>query len=569
MILTTDQILDKIENPHPTIEVLKKEHGELLMHVHGIGVTDYLKQVEGLESDIKIELRKRLARSNKDLFADILRPTDKIFEAGGGSKIYRFKGESTKKEEEFRANLADVKTGYSLTEWLDMYFIDKYTVDPNGLYLIEHKDNRPYPTYKSIYTIKDYEHAGRKLEYVIFEPEVCYKEPLIESSKQEIDYELYRVYDDEGDKLYKLQNDSLTLVEDDSYENPWGYVPAITCSDRINTITNYKRSSIDEQVELAGEYLREGSTKTLYKYHHFFPLFWMYMSTCPACKGVGTVNYTNNSGNIENKGCPSCNGSGWALKKDVSDIKAIKPPETTEEPTVTPDIAGYVVPPLDSLVAMRDEQKLLRDMIFFSHWGTMLNREDAEKTAFEVSVNVQPIQDRLSKYSSSLESTEKEITDMMGEYIYNDLYEGSSINYGRNYVIKSPKEILTAYLEDKGKGANYTVLNDKLEQYYHSLYAHDMQSLIIATKLIKVEPYIHNTIDEVVKWNLAQIDFAQKQYYNEWLSTKEDKYLVNTKVEKLQQELKEFSQNKIIENGEQAKEVQGVQSPEPGQQGED
>jgi hypothetical protein len=284
------------------------------------------------------------------------------------------------------------------------------------------------------------------------------------------------------------------------------------------------------------------------------------MSTCPSCKGLGHVNKINNAGESENTPCPVCNGSGWALKKDVSDVKAIKPPENTETPTITPDIAGYVVPPIDSLNAMSEELKLLRDMIFFSHWGTMLNREDTEKTAFEVSVNVQPIQDRLDKYSGALEDTEEILTNIIGEYTFEDQYEGSSINAGRNYVIKTPKDILNDYLENKTQKASYTILNDKLIQYYHALYANDHLSLLVALKLIQVEPYVHNTITEVKDWELSQEDFSRKLYYNDWLSTKDREELIKKEVEDLKKELIDYSLDKIKEYGKQTNAVQGVQS---------
>ena len=550
MVLTPEQIVEKIKNPNSIIDALKKEHKKLLMHVHGVDVTEYLTQIEGLENSTKIAIRKRLARSNKDLFADILRPTDKIFTSDGGLKDYDISSEKTK--EEFKTKLSDIIDGYSLTEWLETYFVDKYTVDPNGLFFIEHSNGEAYPTYKAISCIRDYEQKGRGIEYIIFEPEQVYENGKLQ-------YETIRVYDDAGDRTYKLKGDSITKIDDESYPNPWGYVPAVTCSDLTNTLTGYKKSSIYEQVELADEYLRETSVKTLFKYHHGFPLFWQYMSTCPVCKGIGSVNKTNSEGENITCTCNACNGSGWAIKKDVSDVTGIMPPESNETPTITPEIAGYVVPPIESWRQMTEELKLMRDMIFFSHWGTMLNREDNEKTAFEVSANIQPIQDRLNKYTSSLESTETYIVDMLGAFYYNSTYKGSSINYGRNYIIKSPGEVLEHYLKNKTGGASYTILNDKLKQYYHTLYAHDKYSLSISMKLIQVEPFIHNTIDEVAKWSVPAQDFAEKRYYNDWLSNYTKEELLKKDVKQLKSELTDFVKTKI---DEQTIKVQGIQGTE-------
>ena len=547
MTLEPAQILEKIKNPNPDLVVLKADHKRYLMHVHGIGVTEYLTKVEGLESDIKIALRRKLARSNKDLFADVLRPTDKIFNSQGGSKNYHLTDK--KKLESFIRKLSDVKNNMSLTQWLETYFVDKYVVDPNGLFLVENKDSEAWPTYKSIFTIHDYEQDGNGIKYFISHIRDETEKRLLRSDKES---EFYRVYDDSGDFTYKRSGDSLQLIE--AFPNPWGRVPAVLCSDVINPLTDHKQSAIYEQVGdtlnpgLAEEYLRETSIKTLFKYHHGFPYFWQYMSICKVCKGSGSVN---------NTGCTACNKTGWAMKKDVSDVTYLEPPEQ-DTPIIAPNLAGYVVPPIDSWKQMTEELKLLRDMIFHSQWGIVINREDSEKTAFEVNVNLQPLQDRLNFYTTSLESVETDLTDLLGKFYFQDSYDGSSISYGRNYLIKSANQLLVEYLEEKGKNASYTVLNDKLSKYYDALYAHDPFSLVVFKKLIMVEPWIHNTISEVKEWELSNTDFANKLYYNAWLSIQPRDNIFKTEVEKLQSELSIFTNQKAKDN--ERTEVQRVRS---------
>ena len=397
-MITKDKVLELLKaEQRPEIVELKKEHKKLVMHVHGVGVEEYLAKIEGLENETKIALRRKFARSNKDLFADILRPTDKIFNSQGGSKNYSFKNKSSK--DKFIDQLSNVSDGYSLAQWLQMFFVDKITVDPNGLFFVEHENNLAYPTYKSILSIYDYQCSGRGVDWVIFEP------------KDFGEYKTVRVYDELNDYTYKYSENELTLIE--TYPNIWGYVPAFTCSDRINPLTGLKQSTIYEQVELADEYLRENSIRILTKYHHGFPMFWQYAPTCTTCGGTGFK---------DGEVCPVCKGSKHALKKDVSDVTYLKQPETNETPTIAPDIAGYVVPPIESLEQMNSDQKLLRDTIYFSHWGTVINREDTEKTAFEVALNTQPMQDRLNQYTNSLESTEKYFTDIFGDYYYNGDY---------------------------------------------------------------------------------------------------------------------------------------------------
>lgn len=521
-VITKDQVLDILKAPlNPEITAMRAEHKLLLMHIHGIGTSEWISQIEGLENATKIALRKKLARSNKDLFADILRPTDKIFNSQGGSKNYTFK--SKESQEAFKQKLTTIVDGYSLTQWLQMFFVDKLVSDPNGLFFVEHKDSKAYPTYKSTYTIRQYKTNGRGIEWVIFEP--------IECQQNERTFKKVRVYDGEYDYMYQWENGRLVLIDEETFPNPWGYVPAFTCSDIINPLTGLKKSTVNEQVELANEYLRESSIKTLFKYHHGFPFFWQYAPTCQECKG---------SGYISAKVCPTCNGTKYALKKDVSDVTYLKQPELPDSPTIAPNIAGYVVPPIESWTQMTEELKSMRDMIYFSHWGTVINREDADKTAFEVALNTQPMQDRLNQYTNSLESSEKYFVDIIAEYDYQGDYQGCSISYGKNYIIKSPNQYLTEYLEEKGKAASASILNSKLEMYYNALYANDEYNRVYHLKIMYVEPFVHNSVSEVIGWSIPDELKYPKMYFNDWISSTNDDDIIKKDIPALQAELSVF-----------------------------
>lgn len=522
-VLTVEQIQAKLDKPDERIKNAKTEHSKYMMHVHGIDVTSYVVQMEGLENDRKIALRKRIARSNKDLFADILRPTDKVFHSKGGSKTYEL---SKGNQEKFQTLLSKTKEGISLPKWIENIWMDKYVTDPNGVILIEHKDGKAYPTYKSIDGIRDYETTGVNLEYIIFEP-----------FKDTNGMDFVRVYDDEGDKTFQISNTNILIpVPEFTFDNPFGVVPGVTCSNLIDPISFFKKSPIYEQIELADEYLRENSVKTLFKYHHGFPFFWMYMSACPICKGTTQVN---------GEECKACHGTGLNTKKDVSDITYVKPPEDKEQPLVAPNLAGYVVPPIESWKQMTDELKLMRDMIYHSHWGVLINRDVVEKTAFEVAMNTQPMQDRLNQYADSAEIIEGKLTDFLGAFYFGSAYKGSQINYGRNFIIMSPNELMKEYLDDKIKGLGETTLNDKLKKYYNSLYKNDNFKLVIFTKLIHIEPFPHNTIKEVKDLRVPVLDYMMKIYYNDWLNevTEDEIFATDTKV--LKDKLKDFTLTKI------------------------
>jgi len=86
MQITDEQILIFLEQENVLLQDAKEKHRKYLLHVHGKNTAEYLIQINGLEDNTKIKLRKKLSRSNKDLFADILNNTTKIFTANGGTK---------------------------------------------------------------------------------------------------------------------------------------------------------------------------------------------------------------------------------------------------------------------------------------------------------------------------------------------------------------------------------------------------------------------------------------------------------------------------------------------------
>lgn len=526
MILTKEQAQQRFEKPDPKLGELKKQHKKFLMHVHGNNLSDYLKKISGLENKQQIDLRQKYARSNKDLFSNILRPTDKVFSAKGGNKEYNISGDNNLKV--FRETLSEITEGMSLSKWLQNYFLDKYAVDPNGVFLIENANSQAYPTYKAITSIRDYKASGQRLEYIIFEPE---KRKI---NDQEHDF--IRVYDDKEDKLYKIEGEKWVRQPKETFPNHWGYVPGIVISDLVDTVTGYKRSSIEEQIDLADEYLRDASVKTIYKFAHGFPLFWMYLQQCPHCKGEGEINA---------KTCNYCNGTGYSLKKDVSDIIGIKPPEGPDDVTITPDVAGYVTPPSENLEQMTNELKLLRDMMYFSHWGTVIQRGENE-TATGRFIDAMPVNDRLNQYADSIEDVEQKLTDIIGQFYFPNSYQSASINYGRRYIIETPDQLYDKYIKGREQGAHVVVQNYMVDQYFQAQFANDNFSLTIHRKLYDLDPFPNLNITDVPVNNL---DYYKKLYLHEWRRTLKDFDIYKTPFQELDNKLSQYVKLKQLTNG--------------------
>ena len=105
----------------------------------------------------------------------------------------------------------DEKDGLSIRKWIENKWKTHFLDDPDGLIFIElptepqDDEIRPYPTYKSIQTIYDYDIEGSAVEYVVFKV----------SSKDKIEAGLtkedtvYRIVDDAFDYWVKVKDQTL------------------------------------------------------------------------------------------------------------------------------------------------------------------------------------------------------------------------------------------------------------------------------------------------------------------------------------------------------------------------
>jgi len=480
------------------------QHETLNVHINGDDVVEYLAKVGHYENERQYQLRKDFATSNKFVFENLLRPVDKIFSAKGGNRTYSASTKS--KEQQLKTKLSDVEYGYSITDWIQKIQVNKFYSDPNGLVFFEVKDKETYPTIKSIERILNYKANGRYVEWVIFKP---FKKTDV--SGKQIDADFYRVVDDKFDYLVKKQGEILSIVEDETYPVLFKRCPAIINSDLIDYELEMKKSPVDSVIELADHYLNTSSVKNIYEFLHGYPIFWAYVQPCKKCDGTKLY---------EGVKCPECNGEGHTFRKDVSDVIKLKPPTSTEEPTLAPNIAGYVQPDLEVWKEQRIELDWIWGLMHFSMWGTALQEKTANETATAAFLDVQPVNDRLNQLADSFEDMEKKMTEFIGYFYLNESFKGASINYGRRFLVESPDQIWNKYETAKEKGSPKVSLDYLLNQFYQAEFANDLESLTIAQKGIKLEPFVHKTDEEISGLTeLAIDDKIAKYYFNEWFKS--------------------------------------------------
>jgi len=506
------------------------EHKRLNVHFNGKNTAEYLTVIDTIENANQLALRQKFLTTNRHLFVNLQRPIDKVFSAKGGGNIYNLN--TTPKEKKLTDKLKDIRHGKAIRRWIKDIQANKYYTDAAGLVFFEWNDRKTYPTMKSISSIQNYDSDGRALEWLLFRPEQEVVNGEATGNK------LYRFVDDVNDYLIKEAGESYTIIEDETYKNPFGKVPAIINSDIMNSDLTYNESPFEIIVSLADHYLRTGSIKNLNEFLHGYPIFWRYLTDCKTCKGTGFIN---------GEECPKCSGSGKNLSKDITDIIQVERPEAGE-PVLAPDLAGYVTPDIASWQEMRTEQESIMSLCELTLWGSKMNKDVNNETATAAFLNIQPVNDRLNMFSDAFEDMEKKMTDLIGIF-YLKTYEGSSISYGRRYLVESPEAIWNKYEKARGEGVNKIALDYLLLQFYQSEYSNDIESLAIVQKGIKLEPFVHKTDEELIALPVMDEDKKAKIYFNEWFKTVDTMDILTKEISKLQEMFNIYLTNKSINDG--------------------
>lgn len=545
MILTTDQIKEIIlKNPNKDlINAGRIYNKELRKHFYGDGLRDSLPCIDGFEKPTLQALRVKYARSNKDLFARVSRPVDKVFSARGGSIYYNLSEAQDKKA---RQLASDVRSGYSIKGWIENFWKAHYMDDPCGVIFMEIGNAQQvarlkqqgksyvYPTYKSIQSIYDYQPNGSSLEYIVFN--VDNREKLSIGLKPED--KVFRVVDDANDYYIKQNGEEIAELSEYTLPNLFMYVPAILNSDIPNQNREGAMLSIfDGILSLADEFLLKGSIKVTHDFMHGFPKYWEYADDCIECKGTGYLNAEK---------CTKCKGTGKSIMLKVSDAKLLTHPQSKEDPVIAPNVAGYVSPDKTYYEISTHDLQLLEDLMMYTLWGANLSQKTQgmsasaggdTKTATEIMSDIKPQSDRLNPISESAEKRHKFILDAVIQIQITQSYQGSSVNYGKRYMIESPDEIWNKYSDARARGAAYSILDDLLLEYYEAKYNSDPVKLAIQTKLMKVEPFVHLTATQLKPLGAAEEDYKAKLYFGEWLSTLNEAMVLSFSVEELRTQL--------------------------------
>ncbi len=542
----------------PRMQRARDMNNDLVMHVEGVKelVDKFLIRINNYENEGQHLARIRHTITNKFVTSELLRPTDNVFGAKGGSKIYKFSTEKKDAENELIDKLQNLSNGYKLSQYMEQVWFRKLITDPNGLIFMEVtnkdniEDNEIYPTYKNIHTIKAYKQKGIFVDWVIFEPHKKIKDVKNKEEEarfwavDEINYYEYEI---------KLKNGDSELHLINEIPHDFGKVPAVLCSDIIDNypITNsiynedWKKSPIDDQIELLNKYLTSNSVLTLQEFMHAYAREWEYGDDCKACNGTGIIeNKGLQSRDNESNNTPCDCSNGQYKRKDPTDSIIMRPPEDGQQKLDPP--GGYIYLPTEPWELQVTSVDRYFDLIFRSQWQTTYEKQE-NATATGRFIDAQPVNNRLNKYSTTTEIIYTAITNFIGKYNFPDTFERAFIQLGRRYLIETPDQIWKKYLESKKDKAPVSSLDLLLFQFLESEFKENEQMLVYEIKKAKLEPFIHYEIGTVRSSNyITDEDKRKKEYFNEWIKTKSINDVTQTDFEILNKELTNFANGKII-----------------------
>ena len=220
----------------------------------------------------------------------------------------------------------------------------------------------------------------------------------------------------------------------------------------------------------------------------------------------------------------SCNGHGKIVSKnDVTDVVELPYPDDKETP-ILPQIAGYILPPIETWTKFEETLEDRDKQIYKTHWGTTFGTQDVAgtKTATEVNADKQPLENQLNKYADFAEYVEWKFS----EWILN-LWDVSKIdkneskitvNLGRRFIIESYDILLKRYEEGVLAEDNSVILDKLFSEYLSAKYRNNPIDLQISLLRAKVEPYLHLTLKQTLDI-FGKEEAQRKALFSKWWNT--------------------------------------------------
>ena len=551
MYLSEDKVKELIkQGTQPKIKVARRKAKKLNMHVTGLGAKDFLKKLDDYETNAQQSLREKLLKTNSSLFSFILRPTDKIFTAKGGSINYNVNHD---KISELKNKIGDIADGLDIKKYLKKVVKKQYVIDPNGVLFVDIDEKGTVETHIiNTNKILWYENKGNDIKAIIFEPykkelsleeEKFYADFGVDYVKKLKDKRYYRVIDKKSDRIYVKDGDEIYIEEGSELDNYFGFVPAKILGDEKNPNIDLFDSIVQDIVDDADEYLRDMSVKTVHKLSHAYPLYFALEQACTRCGGEGEINI-GTADEPKMSTCTSCGGTGEKTRINPSDKLVLKAPQG-DDPVLSKDnIAGVITPDLQTARFYEDSIESQRSVMFQAVWGTSYEQGGKRETATGRWIDAAPVRDRLRDISDTFSKLHKFLLDCYGKVILGNPKYESYVSYGDRYILENPDDLLKKYQDATNYKVSELVILDLRNQYFEAEYQNDALELMKFNKLSSIEPFPTITVSDMadLDW-ISNKDKIRKAYYSSWVSQLSNEQIVLLTEEELRNLFDEYISN--------------------------
>lgn len=517
MVFASEQEIYDIIRNNPNRELLEHERelsNSLRKYVMGEGLLDDMDAHDyEFEAKQLFEIKKKVSKSTRDLVERVLSPKNKVYQAKGGVRLYNM---SESQDAAFEKYMNNVRRGMDMKSWIKNVADKAADIDPMSLLHVEvDESGKAYPTYKSTGAIYDYGLNGsRQVEYVVYE---LSKEDAakIEEYTASDNSKLYRVIDDENEYYVSRVGEAYSIVL--QVPHTFGKVPCVIASDVPVYDSVRFESRLMPIYEILKAYFEDDAGLNLYKKRQMYPREWSIEIACNKCKGTG---------DYDGEECSHCNGTGQAANIKQGARISISVGDDGKPMTPVPP-GGFWQLPIKIVKNVREELSILEQQAKDTFWandkvrktgGTQVEGNSITTATGEL-INERSKEPKLREITKWAETTDRICTDYIKVVFYPNTKE-STIKYGDRYMHGSPEELSEYYEYLKAKGAPISLLDKALIDIYEASFESNRIELAKHMILMRVEPFVHSTVQQVLSWNVTAAIKDKKLMYSEWLATK-------------------------------------------------
>lgn len=468
---------------------------------------------------------------------DVYRELERVFYSRNSSSSYQFTDSELAEDwSQYKKNNLNEPEVWKTTGWKRMQ------VSPNSILVVDLPQVQtslrpePYFYWLEIDAVIDYQTFRldeNQFEWLIF------KQPEHRIA----------VFDDTSIRVYQLnkKNEIQSLISEAKHD--LGYCPArFFWSTQLNEKNkDLKKNPITKELSNLDWYLFFSISKQHLDLYAPYPIYSAYEADCnfennetgDYCDGGFLRNAKGeykilNDGTVEK--CPCCSekriaGPGSFLEvpipnqsEGVADMR--NPVQIT---TIDKDSLDYNV----------NECARLKNEIVISvvgSGGTVSEKEAINET--QVTANFESKTSVLNALKTNFELAQKFVEDTVCKLRYGGTFISSSVNWGTEFYVFTVTELYSKYKQAKENGASNSELDAISQQILEVEYRNNPLVLQRMLILKQLEPYLHKTLDEVLK-------LYEKELLNENLVKLKINF--STLVEKFEREninIIEFASNK-------------------------